>query len=114
MTMNRILFLTTALAFASCVQQKVVVPPPAVLPTAPMVTAPAPTQTAKAAPPVAKQTPAPKSAASVAAPAPQSKPVVPAAPAPLKPLRGTHSSIIQESDRVQTARSMGGSATYAH
>lgn len=107
--MNRILYLTTALAFASCVQQKVVTPPPAVLPVAPAVVAPA-AQPVKTAAPAAKPKPAPKPTAQPkVTPAPQPKP---AAPAPLKPLRGTHSTIIQESDKVQSARSMGGSATY--
>lgn len=111
MTMKRILYLTTALAFASCVQQKVVTPPPAVLPVAPAVAAPAPAQPVKTAAPAAKPKPAPKPTPKPkAAPALQPKPAT--APAPLKPLRGTHSTIIQESDKVQTSRSMGGAATF--
>lgn len=114
--MNRILYLTTALAFASCVQQKVVTPPPAVLPASPTVAAPAPAQPAKTAAPAAKPKPVPTpTSRPKVTPAPPPKPAAPAAaPAPLKPLRGTHSSIIQESDKVQSSRSMGGSATYAH
>lgn len=112
MTMNRILYLTTALAFASCVQQKVVTPSPAVLPVAPAVAAPAPALPVKTAAPAAKPKHAPKPTPQPKViPAPQPKPAVPA-PTPLKPLRGTHSTIIQESDKVQSARSMGGSATY--
>lgn len=116
MTMKRILYLTTALAFASCMQQKVVTPPPAVLPAAPAVAAPAPALTVKTAAPAAKPKPVPKPTPKPkVTPAPQPKPTAPAAaPAPLKPLRGTHSTIIQESDKVQSSRSMGGSATYAH
>lgn len=111
MTMKRILFLATALAFASCVQQKVVTPSPAVLPVAPAVVAPA-AQSVKTAAPAAKPKHAPKPTPQPKLiPAPQPKPAVPA-PTPLKPLRGTHSTIIQESDKVQTSRSMGGSATY--
>lgn len=110
MTMKRILYLTTALAFASCVQQKVVTPPPAARPA---VAAPAPAQPVKTAAPAAKPKPAPKPTPKPkAAPALPSKPAT--APAPLKPLLGTHSTIIQESDKVQSSRSMGGSATYAH
>lgn len=112
MTMNRILYLTTALAFASCVQQKVVTPSPAVLPVAPAVVAPA-AQPVKTAAPAAKPKPAPKPTPKPKAP-PALQPKPATAPAPLKPLRGTHSTIIQESDKVQSSRSMGGSATYAH
>lgn len=112
MKMKRILFLTTAFALAACVQQKVMVPPPAVVPAAPAVAAPAPAQPVRTATHAAKPKPAPKPTPQPkVTPVPQPKP---AAPVPLKPLRGTHSSIIQESDKVQTARSMGGSATYAH
>lgn len=109
MMMKRILFLTTAFALASCVQQKVVVPPPATAPIAPdqPVTVTPPIAQPK---PVPKHTPRPK-----AVPDPPAKPAAPAAvPEPLKPLRGTHSTMIQESDRVQPSRSMGGSATYVH
>ncbi|MCQ2365036.1 MAG: hypothetical protein MJ051_05735 [Akkermansia sp.] len=114
--MNRILYLTMALALASCVQQKVVTPPPAVLPATPAGAAPAPALPVKTAAPAAKPKPVPKATPQPkVTPAPPPKPSAPAAaPAPLKPLRGTHSTIIQESDRVQSSRSMGGSATYAH
>lgn len=112
MKMKRILFLTTAFALASCVQQKVAVPPPAPVPAAPAVAVPAPAQPVITASPAAKPKTAPKPTPQPkVAPAPQPKP---AAPAPLKPLHGTHSTIIQESAKVQTSRSMGGSATYAH
>lgn len=116
MKMKRILFLTTAFAFASCVQQKVVALPPAVPPAAPAVAVPAPAQPVKTTSSAVKPKPAPKpTPRPKVTPAPQLKPAAPAvAPAPLKPLRGTHSSIIQESDKVQSSRSMGGSATFAH
>lgn len=113
MKMKRILFLTTTFVLASCVQQKVEVP---AVPAAPAVAAPAPAPPVKTASHAAKPKPAPKPTPQPkVTPVPQPKPAAPvAAPAPLKPLHGTHSSIIQESDKVQTSRSMGGSATYAH
>lgn len=105
--MKRILFLTIAFALASCVQQKVEAPHPVAAPVAPV-------QPIKVTPPAAHPKPVPKPRPKVAL-APPAKPAAPAAaPAPLMPLRGTHSTMIQESDRVQTSRSMGGSATYAH
>lgn len=118
--MKKILVCSVAVALASCVQQNVGAPSPAVAPTQPVVILPPAAPAAKVATPVAKKTttkpaaaPTPQPKATVAVP--QAKPSAPvAAPAPLPPLRGTHSTIIQESDRVQSARSMGGSATYAH
>lgn len=137
--MKKILLCSVGMALASCVQQTVGTPSPAVAPSQPTVILPSAAPAAKVATPVAKTTtvsapqsypaattvsvpqskpvaktvttPQPKIAVAV----PQAKPTAPAAaPAPLPPLRGTHSTIIQESDRVQSARSMGGSATYAH
>lgn len=109
--MNKILFLMSALAFASCVQQPAA-PAPAVAPAAP-VAAPAP---APAAPVRPAPKPKPKPAVKSVQPAPQPKaaeavkPV--AVPAPLKPLPHTYSSTIPESDKVQTKRSMGGGGVY--
>lgn len=98
--MNKILFLMSALAFASCVQQPAA-PAPAVAPAAPVRPAPKP----KPKPAVKSVQPAPQPKAAEAV-----KPV--AAPAPLKPLPHTYSSTIPESDKVQTKRSMGGRGVY--
>lgn len=117
--MKKILSLMGILALVSCAQQNVVAPHLAV-PAASLQASSVPATPVKAAVPVArtKKMAAPKPdsvSPAKATPASQPKPVAPAAePLPLKPLRGTHSTLIQESDRVQSARSMGGSATYAH
>lgn len=42
------------------------------------------------------------------------KPVKPAAPAALPPLRGTHSQVISPGDGVKAKRSLGGEKVYAH